>query len=425
MPSSRSIRLRGARSRLLPLAAVCTGALLSTGAVAQTVSPYYIGGLVAYGHQSNALGLPDGATAVPPGYTSKSDNLTSLALVAGLDQPIGRQRLFGDLTWRDNRYDRNRLLDHQSYSATAGVDWQTIERISGNLSVKTNRDLVQFSSFEQPTGGRNLVTTRAADASARIGGVTRFTFETAFNYRSIDYSDIGYESRDVRQHMASVGVRYSPSGTNYFGLSVRDTRGRYPTFQRTAAGVVEDEFDRQDIDASVLYKFSGENSIFGRLSYSKADFEIQNNQDLSGFTGAMRATYVPTGKLRFSAELARDRGSDIQLNLDAFGSRLESARLATAARLRADYLATAKVNVTANLGYTQRSVFVTNPFFGFADTGRERTTQFGIGATWAPTRTSRIGCDYARDRRRSDIAATQLNVTSASTNCYAQLTIQP
>jgi hypothetical protein len=347
---------------LLPLAAAFVGALLSASVAAQTVSPYYIGGLVAYGHQSNALGLTDGATAVPPGYASKSDKLTSLALVAGLDQPIGRQRLFGDLTWRDNRYDRNQLLDHHSYSASAGVDWQTIERISGNLSFKTNRDLVQFSSFEQPTGGRNLVTTRAADASARIGGVTRFTFETAFNYRSIDYSDIGYESRDVRQHMASLGVRYSPSGTNYFGLSFRDTRGRYPTFQRTTAGAIEDRFDRQDIDASLLYQFSGENNVFARLSYSKADFERQDSQDLSAFTGAMRATYVPTGKLRFSAELARDRGSDIQFILDAFGSRVESARLATAARLRTDYAATAKISVNANLGYTQRSVSVTNPF---------------------------------------------------------------
>ncbi|HZF78505.1 MAG TPA: hypothetical protein VEZ89_01825 [Rubrivivax sp.] len=425
MPPSSSNALCSGRAPVLQLAVVCACVLLSANAAAQTVSPYYLGGLVAYGHQSNALGLTDEATTVPPGYASKSDKVTSVALVAGLDQPIGRQRLFGDLSWRDNRYDRNELLNHHSYALAAGVDWQTIERISGNLSFRTNRDLVQFSSFEQPTGGRNLVTTRAADASARIGGVTRYTFETAFNYRSIDYSDPGYNSRDLRQHSASVGVRYSPSGTNYLGLTLRDTRGRYPSFQQTTSGVVEDRFDRQDVEASALVQFSGASSIFGRLSYSKADFERQDNQDLSGFTGAMRATYVPTGKLRFSAELARDRGSDIQFNLDAFGSRVESARLATAARFRAEYSATAKVSAAANVGYTQRSVAVTNPFFGFADEGRERTVQFGMGVTWTPTRTSRVGCDYSRDRRRSDIAAAQLNISSASTNCYAQLTVQP
>src|SRR5687768_12256267 len=103
---------------------------MSAGALAQ-VSPYYIGGSIAYGHLSNALGQADDAP-LPPGYESRSDNVTSVGLLGGVDQTIGRQRVFGDLTLRDNRYERNKLLNHRNYSVTAGIDWQTIERISGN-----------------------------------------------------------------------------------------------------------------------------------------------------------------------------------------------------------------------------------------------------------------------------------------------------
>lgn len=400
---------------------------LAAAAAAAETSPWYIGGYAAWGHQSNALGLSDTA-AVPAalGYMSKSDDVRSLALIGGIDQPVGRQRVFGDVTLRDNRYRRNKLLDHRGHTATAGVDWQTVERVSGNVTLKSNRDLVRFSTFDQPTGQRNLVGTRQADASVRVGVVTRWTFDATAGWRDIDYSDASYDPRDYRQRNASIGARWWPGGSNQAGLALRTTEGRYPRFRRAGGAPQAEEMQRRDIELSGSMQFAGALTVFARAAHSDIEHALSPAYDFSGFTGLLRTSWQPTAKLRVSAELARDRGSDIVFALDAFGTQVESARLVSAGRLRAAWAATSKLEVNASAARSRRTVTVVNPLFGFEESGRERTTQLGIGASWTPTRTSRVGCDYGRDRRSSDtLAASRLNVTASSFTCYGQLTLQP
>lgn len=394
-------------------------AALGASAVAQT-SPYYIGGYVGYTHLSNALGLADGA-GVPPPYVSKSDNVTTVALVGGLDQRISRQRVFGDVTLRDNRYADNKLLSSKTYAASAGVDWETIERISGNLTLRSNRDLIRFGVNERPSNERNLVTASQADFSARIGVVTRWTFEAGAGWRGVDYTASEYASRELRQGHYSAGVRYWPSGTSSFGLTLRQSDGRYPRYSATTA----DRFDRRDIELSSSYRFSGLSSIAVRAAHSRIDYTLQNNLDFSGFTGSLRASYIPTGKLRFNLEIARDRGQDLRFIERGFNNEVvesfESAQLATALRLRASYDLSAKVALNASAGHTRRGVTLQVA----GQEGRERTSTFALGATWTPTRTSRVGCDWSKESRRSDLLANVLNVSSSSFGCHGQLTLQP
>ena len=109
------------------------GRQISAGAAAQT-SPWYLGASLALTHEDNVYRLPDGV-ATPAGV-SKADTITTASLLAGLDQPIGRQRLYGTASLRDNRFDRNRVLDNQGYALRAGLDWATGERIAGTLDLR-------------------------------------------------------------------------------------------------------------------------------------------------------------------------------------------------------------------------------------------------------------------------------------------------
>lgn len=398
---------------------------LAAGTAAAETTPYSIGGYVGYTHLSNALGLADGA-AVPTGlgYVSKADDVTTIALVGALDQRIGRQRVFGDVTLRDNRYRDNDLLDSRTYAASAGVDWQTIERISGNLTLRSNRDLVRFGVFDQPTSERNLVTSNQADFTARIGVVTRWTFEAGAGWRSLDYTAASYASREFRQTQYSLGTRYWPGGGNYVGLTLREIDGRYPHY--SAGG--EESFDRRDVELSASYELSGLTRLYARARHTRIDYAQQLNAlDFSGFTGSLRLTYTPTGKLRLNAEVARDRAQDLRFSFLEFGAggfqfeTFESAPLATALRLRASYDMTAKVALNASAGHTRRKVSLLLA----GQEGRERTTNFSLGAAWTPTRTSRVGCDWSNERRRSDLQAERLNVSAGSFGCYGQLSIQP
>lgn len=397
-------------------------------------SPYYIGSSLSYSHQSNVLGLADGqdvnAALTQLGYSSKSDNVTSLALVGGFDQQISRQRVFGDLTLRNNQYARNDLLNNNSYALTTGLDWQTVNHLSGTVKVRANRDLIHYSSVDQPSGQKNLISTRQADLTARLGGVTALTLEAGAGYRSVNYSDSTYNSNEYSQAYGSLGVRYWPSGSTSFGLSFRGTEGKYPHFAVDAAGeAMADNFSRQDIDLSTSVELSGATNLTARLSHTKIEYDFRD--DFSGFTGQVGVNYQATGALNLHAEFARDRGQDLRfvfVNPDAELVQAETASLTTVWRTTARYALTAKTSLNANLSYTRRPIALNATSLANNTTsdgqGHETRRQIGFGVGWAPTRTSQVGCSLSRERRKSD-AVEQLNLSSNVTSCYAQLTLQP
>jgi hypothetical protein len=154
-----------------------TMALAAPAAWAQS-SPWYVGGSVGVTHDSNLLrlGKPD---PVPAGL-SQSDTTTSVALIGGLDQPIGRQRLSGSFSLRDNRFDRNEKYNNQSYNLGGSLQWSSVYRLSGSLSAGVSRNLSTFNSDVQGVlDDRNYETTKAANAwrpaSARGAWPTRWT----------------------------------------------------------------------------------------------------------------------------------------------------------------------------------------------------------------------------------------------------------
>ena len=57
--------------------------------------------------------------------------------------------------------------------------------------------------------------------------------------------------------------------------------------------------------------------------------------------------------------------------------------------------------------------------------GRQRATQFVIGASRTPSRTSRVGCDLTPEKRFACIAARLVNATSNAATFHAQLALQP
>jgi hypothetical protein len=95
------------------------------------------------------------------------------------------------------------------------------------------------------------------------------------------------------------------------------------------------------------------------------------------------------------------------------------------------YAFSAKTSLVANAQYTQRRYSndvlpVTNPD-GTITTldidGTNRTTQFGLGAHFQPTRTTDLSCSVQREIRRSDaqIASITPSYTDNSVLCTAAI----
>lgn len=389
-------------------------------------SPWYVGASQAFTHSSNLLRLDDGQ-ATPDGF-SRADTVASTSLLAGLDQPIGRQRLYGTLALRANRMSNNEIYDNESYTLNAGLDWATVDNLSGSLKLQSNRNLASFNAEEIGfVAKKNIETAQQLDAAVRLGVVTEWTAELNAGTRSVDYTADEYQSREFRQDSASLGLRWRPSGALSLGLAWRETRGRYPHFRPLADGSYEaDRFQRRDLDLSAGLEASGASTVSARLSFGRTRYDVATQRDFSGVTGLLRWDWRPTARLRLDTRLTRDPSqSSYFFDSPLADSTIEYSRVTTGLRLRADYTASAKILLNLTLATERRSLARTLPSFTGSEplTGSDRYTRLAFGATWTPTRSLQFGCDLGQDRRRAD-GQLSSDFSDTTSSCYAQITLQ-
>lgn len=411
----------------LPRAACAAAALACLGAWAQT-SPYYIGAAQTFQHESNLLRLATSQTA-PEGY-SKSDTVSSTALLGGIDQRIGRQRVHASLVLRNNRYSRNGLFNNTGYSASAGLEWQTVERLSGTFSASANRNLQRFNTEEIGfQTQRNLESVETANATVRLGLVTAYSLELDAGHRQVSNSlqDPGVQSRRFMQDNASVGLRWRPSGGAALGVALSGTQGRYPRFRTNGAGVYEaDRFKRNDVEFSATVQPTGLSTVDARISNGRTRYDLNEQRNFDGVTGSITWGWQPTGKLRTSLSYARDTGQDSYLT--AVGNTPATAdysRTTSATRAFVYYDFSAKVSLSAGLTYFDRSIVRTigNPVQPLDASGRERTTLLTLGSRWVPARSVSLGCDYSHEGRRAKGELTS-DLRGSTFGCFGQVVLQ-
>lgn len=384
-------------------------------ALAQS-SPYYVGASQAFTHESNIYRLSGNQPI-------NSDTVSSTSLLAGIDQTFGRQRAFADASVNTNRYRNNNTLNNTGYSLNGGLDWATVERLSGRISFGANRNMAQFN----PGGDtplltkKNIQTNKQASATVRYGLVGRFTAEATLSHRQVDYSAAEYNRFEYKQNSGSLGVVYRPSGALSLGAALRYSEGRYPLARATASGFLEDTFKRRDLDLTSDWTVSGASTISARLSIGKQEYASFNQRDFSGATGAVTWIWQPGPRLRIKSSLTRDTGQDTSFL--TFGSNnfvtSDYSRLTTAVQSSATYELTAKIFVDASARWADRSL--TNTGLAY---GNDTNKGLSLGGRWLPTRNTQVGCQLSHDSRSSDNLALSVPFSANSTSCYAQIMLR-
>ena len=413
-------------------AVALAGAITAAGLALAETSPYYVGVSQTFGHESNLLRLNDAVT-VPSGY-SRADTVSSTALLAGIDQPIGRQRLRGDLALRHNRYSDNDRFNNESYSAKLALDWATVNRLSGTLSGTATRTLSSFNLQEVGfLNAKNFEDTQAVDASVQMGVVTQYSLLASAGHRDVSNSlqRDSVQARNFSQDTGSLGLRWQPSGALILGVGLRSTKGHYPKFGRNPLdnSFLSDSYTRNDIDLTAYYEPSGLSSLSARLSSGKTDYERANQRNFSGVTGSLNWGWQATSKLRLNTTLSRDTGQESYAvsTLTNTPATADYSRVNTNLRVAADWALTSKVALTSSVTTSQRDLVSSLPSLqgqNITTSGSERYTSFAVGARWAPTRSSLVGCSANTDRITGSGSHAATRIKGTGFSCYGQLTLQ-
>ncbi|MFN9746571.1 MAG: hypothetical protein ACK57B_13100 [Betaproteobacteria bacterium] len=423
--------------RLLPVAVAALVAMAGGGAIAQT-SPWFVGGLLSMTHDDNLLRLGDGQP--PPAGQSRSDAVRSAALIGGLDQSFGRQRLQANLTLRQNRFDRNDRYDNESYSGGVSLDWTTVNRLSGRLGASRSRAL---STFNAEVIGllaqSNFETTEVVDASVRLGLVTAWSLEltgaTRRTRNSLDLPTV--QAQNLDQDSAAVGLAWRPGAAFDATLSARESRGRYPTFRSVNGSFEDDRFTQRSLELATGWQPSGASRLEARIGSGQTQYQRGGNRDFDSISGSLNWTWRPTGKLTATTGLSRERGQDnyptfvrVPVGFFLFDLPAVQANLRTIDTLRGqlDWAASAKVGVSAGLQYARRDASVRtrtvpDDVLRFSAEGIDQTTVLSLGARWSATRWAQLGCDLRHEKRRATGNVTA-GLAGTSLSCSAQATLR-
>jgi hypothetical protein len=383
-------------------------------AAQETASPWMIGIRQEFTREDNLFRAPEGGLVV-------SDNISSTGLTLGVDQPFGRQRFSANVRANTNRYDNNEQLNNTDYSAAARLDWETVERVSGEVSVDTQQSLYRESVGGTISTVRNQLRQSGVALQARVGIVTLWSFEGGVAASENNYIGATVDNRDVRQRSANVGLRWRPSDRLSTRLGVRHSRGTYPNF-----GTQEDEFKRNDIDLSGSLTPSGASRLDARLSATRERHTFQLDRDSEGWTGALGWNWRATGKLNLHLNLTRDSS----VGRTGFDSSLitadsSDARESQAATLAISWDATAKIQVTPTFGFVRRELDSGFSAGGGSLTATDRTTRVGIDVRYQPITAVELACGIQREERRSSSGSPLTSPYTANVaSCSAQLAMR-
>ena len=390
---------------------------LATPAAWAQSSPYYIGAAQTFTHESNLLRVREGQVA--PAGQSESDTISSTALVAGIDQSFGRQRLSGSASVRANRYANYKEFDGIGYSLNLGLDWETIERLSGRVSVGADRteraDL--RDRLGQFIGGGNSEDTQRFSATARMGLAGPLSLEGGVNYYDLSYEAPTAAYAEYRQTGASLGVRYRLGGATSVAVSLRTASIDYPNLLISQADP-RDKRQRDDIDLNFVWVPSGTSNLDLTISQGRTRYDQLSERDFDGLTGAAAWGWNPGGRLRLNARLARDTGQTSDLSTTAFSQTTDNLRVGV------DYDVTGKFVATASLQVYNR----TQDGSGQTVTGlrgRDTGNVLSLGARWVPRRSLTVGCQTSFEKRGNNSEPRLNDAYSANiVSCYGQFTLQ-
>ncbi|OYU98334.1 MAG: hypothetical protein CFE45_16885 [Burkholderiales bacterium PBB5] len=409
----------------------CVVHVLATGSAWAQSSPYYLGVAQSLGYESNLYRLGD--NQVLPDGLSRSDTVSGTSLVAGVDQTIGRQRVYGSANLRANRYSNNRSLNNDSYGMNLAMDWETVDKVSGTLILAADQNLAQFdrrNASGPVETKKNVQRTLSVDSKVRLGLVGLYSLEATLGRRERAYSAAEYDASEYHQNMASLGLRWRPSAYLQLGAALRGTQATYPRFRQVDVGTFEaDHLTRQDIDFTAYWQPSGLSQINARISPTRTRYRRDTGSDFSGITGSASWAWQATGKLKLTTQASRDTGqSSDAVNRGIFGNGVSDyGRTSTSLSTRGAFDFSAKIGLTAGLTYTHRALTNTFTLQGLGPTqrvGGDNTTSLALGARWIPTRAIQTGCDLTAERRTASNLQLSVPLSGNSFSCYGQFILQ-
>ena len=458
-----------------PRLALASALVIGSHAQAQT-SPYYIGLSQTLGYDSNVFRRDDRTITItnpadpanPLVQTPESSGLISqTSLVGGLDQRIGRQRVYLDGRVGYTSYADQSQLDGPVYAIKGGVDWETAEHWSGTLALSASQGPgpYQTRQFDDSSGAVTRVTgAKLTDNSERAAFTARFgaastssvwlEADVVYDHlnRVSDFGPyqvgtaqwIGYREESTSTALSLI-ARTQSSGALTLGAGLRSAQLNNTSGQKWADNVAPAnapapyvaDSRRNSIELVADWVATGASTLNAGLSFGQVQYDSPSQgSDQRDWAAGLTWAWQATGKTSMTTRLYYDQVD--RVNGFAPTGNYSGGDYYTSLLWTGRYIATGKVSLDVSAGGVWR------PFDSTLTSGTGRTGQKGndtdvnlrLGVSYQALRNVSSGCAIGYTSHRSSgtlyaappTGQTQTSIESTSTaytpSCFVQIVLQ-
>jgi hypothetical protein len=426
----------------------------TTSVWSQSVSPYTLGVYETISYQPNVYQAANGDSRT-------SDVISSTGVNFGIAQALDGFSVFANGNVQANVYQDTKSLNNPSFGVNLGAS-STTERLGGTIRYSASQSLGDYGTpGVTATTERNLQTNQEAGLALRYRLTPRTNLVAGIGWQSLAYSASAFDAQESSSEVATLDLTHQLTPEFRAGFGARYSNGSTPKYATgsTPGSFIADRFDSQYIDLLFSWQPGHENTIRGRVSYSRVNHTEATQLDYTGPTGSIVWTYTPNSRLALSSSLTQNTGSGPNLlgspltasttsggasaggtgsgsgtatsndagsgtaagsGGSAAGSGTAAAggstaggvaltsdnnRLNTAIAFAATYQATRTISVNGNVTFNYGDLVNAS-----ADTGNALTTTIGLGFNYLPTRTITLGCSISTTIQNASQDATSSNL---------------
>jgi exopolysaccharide biosynthesis operon protein EpsL len=265
----------------------------------------------------NVFRVPDEPA---PGTTLAPDRSDmSLVSSAGIhfDLPVSAQRVVGQLSFGDHRYNHFDELNHESYSGRLGLLWQVGSQIEGQVFYRQEKGMTSLANLQIGTQSStpNFLRTREALAEARYGLQSPWQLRGSVSRLEHDNSAEQYRISDLQRDAVEGELAYVTPAENRIGVLTRVEEGRLLNRQTVAGFLISNSYWQNHVTGLLDWSLSDKSRLSLRGGRVDREYKMFSQRNYSGVTYNASYEWRPRDAVSLSAIVRRDISDSEQVDV--------------------------------------------------------------------------------------------------------------
>ena len=350
----------------------------------------------------NVFRVPD--QALPPEGIALAPQRSDVSLVssAGIhfDLPVSAQRLVGQFTFGDHRYNRFDELNHDSYSGRLGLLWQVGSQMEGQVLFRQEKMMTSLANLQIGTQSStpNFLRTREGLAEIRYGLQSAWQVRGAVSRLEHDNSSDQFFISDLQRDAAEAELAYVTAAETRIGVLARVEEGRLLNPQTLAGVAVSNSYRQHRATALMDWPISAKSRLNLRGGRVEREYKQFSQRDYSGWTYDAAYEWRPRDGATLTAIVRRDISDSEQVDVGLVVMR--SILLQPALQL------SLKTRLMVNLEEGRRTYHgnIISPEGAVAPAVQEHVRIIQVALAYQVTPKVRLTLDARREQRDSALA---------------------